>query len=147
MDVGDTVQIAELIELNKINYATDNMRRYCGMSGTITKTYTDHGDLYWLDVDNGRWLWHHTLLVPRKKYVSGDEVTIVNFVPNEFNGAMREMCKYIGGTYTIDYIDDIADNMYRLLGNNEQWLWHISLLKKVKTSIRLKHWPLHYKPK
>ena len=147
MEINSVVYIAPIIEPDRCNKAVESMFEYAKKPTVISNHIAGYKNMYRLSIDLGVHMWHHSLLIPMVRYEKGDTVTIVEFKANEFNRASGPMERHIGDKYTVF---DTDGDMYTLVEDNEKWMWHISLLKKIeinnKITDRPEYWPKHYVP-
>lgn len=143
MKVGENVKIIDRLYPTMGNSIIDDMFAYTGAETTITKVCDD--DFYTIGEDRGRYVWHHTLLMPLREPIfnKGDKVRIVTFEPNAINMAASEMMEYINST--VEVVDPDYHGFVML--KDSEWKWHPLLLKTVEPYVAKSWWPKHFSPK
>ncbi len=138
---GNTVIIKDFTPNGK-NGAVDEMMDYIGLTATITNVMYNERVGVSIDIDDGEWWWHSSLLEPIEINV-GDTVRINDDIRSGVFNVVDEMIQYRGKVCTVI---NISDGGYHLDVDNGRWWWNKSIISKVDSAICNKSWPKHFKP-
>ena len=140
----DIIPNLSKIQHTAINDIIPEMYNYAGTRTAITSVR--HNNFYTVNIDNGSYNWHHTLLIPQKGWIqAGDLVEIIPFNSSAVPFVVSNMEKYIGCKAHVISIDSSLG--VRLDGNANGYVWHLSVLKKVKPESKNRQYPKYFTAK
>ena len=146
MKIGMKVHIINSlpdVPVDNYNSLVSNMYQYTGADTTIIDG-PHNGNFYQLDVDNGHFYWHHTLLLPNNTdWISkGDMVEIIPFSSKTVLGYyLDELERHIGCKASVVNVEHSTATL-----DINNFVWPIRVLKKLNVNKPL-HYPKFFMPK